>query len=74
MVQVKCLRQALVTNHQVHSNFALVAQPLPDAERPQADGLVTDRPDLLLGALAADCVPVLFADVRAGVVGAAHAG
>jgi polyphenol oxidase len=64
----------LVTNHQVHSNIALVARPLPDAERPQADALVTDRPDLLLGALAADCVPVLFADVQAGVVGAAHAG
>jgi polyphenol oxidase len=64
----------LVTNHQVHSNIAVVAQPLPDAERPQADALVTNRPDLLLGALAADCVPVLLADVQAGVIGAAHAG
>jgi YfiH family protein len=36
--------------------------------------LVTDRPGLLLGILTADCVPVLFADVAAGVVGAAHAG
>jgi YfiH family protein len=35
---------------------------------------VTDRPDLLLGVLAADCVPILFADVEAGVVGAAHSG
>jgi YfiH family protein len=36
--------------------------------------MVTDRPDLLLGILTADCAPVLFADERAGVVGAAHAG
>ena len=35
--------------------------------------MVTDRPDLLLGILTADCAPVLFAD-RGGVVGAAHAG
>jgi YfiH family protein len=64
----------LVTNHQIHSTLAIVAEPLPDDQRPRADALVTDRPDLLLGALAADCVPVLFADIRAGVVGAAHAG
>jgi YfiH family protein len=36
--------------------------------------MVTDRPGLLLGILTADCAPVLFADVEASVVGAAHAG
>ncbi len=36
--------------------------------------MVTDRPNLLLGILTADCAPVLFADHEAGVVGAAHAG
>jgi YfiH family protein len=52
------------------------ALPISIAEdaRPAADALVTDRPGLLLGILTADCVPVLFADVEAGVVGAAHAG
>ena len=64
----------LVTVHQVHSAIAVVAEPSDDAHRPQADALVTDRHDLLIGVLAADCVPVLFADVQAGVVGAAHAG
>ena len=34
----------------------------------------TSRRDLALGILTADCAPVLFADARAGVVGAAHAG
>lgn len=64
----------LVTLHQVHSATAVVATPVPDADRPHADALVTDRPGLLLGVLAADCVPVLLADEQAGVVGAAHAG
>jgi YfiH family protein len=36
--------------------------------------MVTDRPDLLLGILTADCAPVLFADAELGVIGAAHAG
>lgn len=64
----------LVTVHQVHSALAVTAEPGPDDARPHADALVTDRPDLLIGVLTADCVPVLLADPQAGVVGAAHAG
>jgi YfiH family protein len=48
--------------------------PWPQDERPRADAMVTDRPNLLLGILTADCAPVLFADHQAVVVGAAHAG
>ena len=40
----------------------------------QADALVTDRPGLVLTVLSADCMPVLMADARAGVVAAVHAG
>ncbi len=66
---------ALVTPHQVHSAEAvIVTAPFPDDARPRADALVTNRPGLLLGILTADCVPILLADARAGVVGAAHAG
>ena len=41
---------------------------------PRADGLVTDRPGVVLGVMAADCAPVLLADGEARVIGAAHAG
>lgn len=65
----------LVTLHQVHSADAIkVSAPYPDDARPRVDGMATDRPGLLLGILTADCAPVLFADLEAGVVGAAHAG
>lgn len=65
----------LVGVYQIHSpDCVTVAEPWGDAERPQADALVTDRPGVLLGILTADCAPVLFADRAAGVVGAAHAG
>ena len=65
----------LVTLHQVHSpDVVTVTQPIPENARPAADAMVTDRRGLILGILTADCVPVLFADVQAGVVGAAHAG
>jgi len=65
----------LATVHQVHSAAVVVADaPWPQDARPRADGLVTDRPNLLIGILTADCAPVLFADHKAVVVGAAHAG
>jgi hypothetical protein len=66
---------ALVTLHQVHSNIAVtVTAAFADDARPHADALVTATPGLALGVLTADCVPILFADTDAGVIGAAHAG
>jgi YfiH family protein len=65
----------LVTLHQIHSPIALhVTVPFADNDRPHADAMATDRPGLALGILTADCAPVLFADSKAGIVGAAHAG
>ncbi len=66
---------ALVTPYQVHSPDAVVVgEPWAGENRPKADAVVTDRPGIVLGIVTADCAPVLFADVEAGVVGAAHAG
>lgn len=65
----------LVSVYQVHSpRCVIVSEPWGDDARPEADALVTDRPNLLLGIVTADCAPVLLADRKAGVVGAAHAG
>lgn len=65
----------LATVHQVHSADVVYAgQPWPHSERPRADAMVTDLPNLLLGILTADCAPVLLADTNANVIGAAHAG
>lgn len=66
---------ALVTVHQIHSaDVVVVETPWAVGDQPRADGLVTTRPGIALGVLAADCAPVLFADAEAGVIGAAHAG
>ncbi|MBF0624234.1 MAG: peptidoglycan editing factor PgeF [Magnetococcales bacterium] len=61
--------------NQVHGTTVLTVtgQNLPDPP-PDGDALVTREPGLLLGILTADCAPVLLADARARVVGAAHAG
>lgn len=64
----------LLTAYQVHSARAVFVDGPWRGARPEADGLVTTRPGLALGALAADCAPILLADAVAGVIGAAHAG
>ncbi|MGY2128041.1 peptidoglycan editing factor PgeF [Blastococcus sp. SYSU DS0617] len=64
----------LVWMDQVHgSGVAVVAGP-QDGPLPGTDALVTATPGLVLGVLAADCVPVLLTDPVAGVVAAVHAG
>jgi YfiH family protein len=65
----------LVTARQVHSPRAIVAEaPWPADAPPEADAIVTRTPGLIVGALSADCAPVLFADSEARIVAAAHAG
>lgn len=67
--------EQVLTLYQVHSATAIVAdRPVPRAALPKADALVTRTPGLVIGALAADCTPVLFADPEARIVAAAHAG
>lgn len=67
----------IVMPHQVHSADVVTVTRLWDDTpegRPVADALVTDRAGLAIGIVTADCGPVLFVDVKAGVIGAAHAG
>ena len=66
--------EALVTLYQIHSPEVVEVTEPWGGERPKADAMVTRRPGLALGILTADCVPVLLADPKARVVGAAHAG
>ena len=58
---------------QIHSADCLVVDR-PWTDRPRCDGLATATPGLALGVTGADCGMVLFADPKAGVVGACHSG
>ena len=64
--------QLQATKHVHGTSVWAVGEPLPDPA--EFDGLVCNRPGPVLGAFAADCVPILFADPDARVIGAAHAG
>lgn len=68
----------LVGARQVHGTTVLAVEERPPRsadprhEPAEADVLVTDRPDVALGVLVADCLPI--AVIGHGAVAAAHAG
>ena len=73
--QVGVEPQHFLSVHQTHSPDVVVASgPWQSTSRPLADAIVTRTEGLAIGASAADCGPILLADPRARVIGAAHAG
>lgn len=65
--------ERLLTLYQTHSADTVVVRA-PWEKGPEADALATAMPGLILCILTADCGPVLLADPKARVIGAAHAG
>jgi polyphenol oxidase len=64
----------VVWMNQVHSDRVAVVDGPRDTALEDTDALVTTTPRLALAVVTADCVPLLLADARAGVVAAVHAG
>ncbi|OBK72217.1 peptidoglycan editing factor PgeF [Mycobacterium sp. 1274761.0] len=65
---------AVVWMNQVHGDRVVRVDAPVGAAVDNTDALVTTTPRLALAVVTADCVPVLMADARAGVVAAVHAG
>ncbi|WP_181771025.1 peptidoglycan editing factor PgeF [Amycolatopsis pittospori] len=59
---------------QVHGRTATIVDGSETSAAEATDALVTAEPGVALVVLVADCVPVMLADVEAGVVAAVHAG
>ncbi len=64
----------VVWMNQVHGDRVAVLDGPRDTAVENTDALATGTPRLALAVVTADCVPVLMADARAGVVAAVHAG
>jgi hypothetical protein len=68
--------ESLALARQVHGRNVIVVREgtsLP-AERPEADAFVSNSATVGVAVRVADCVPLLIADRRTGVVAAVHAG
>lgn len=78
------LNRALVQTH-LQADYLYIPQPVHGTDVlavtsanldniPNVDALVTNVPGIAVGALGADCAPILLTDTEAGVIAAAHAG
>lgn len=65
----------LYTLKQVHEDRIItITQQSAATAKPEADGLVSAEPGILLGIVTADCVPVLIAAPEKKIAAALHAG
>jgi YfiH family protein len=64
----------IVTMKQVHGDNIVEVKDKNLKEAGEADGMITSEKDIYLGALTADCVPLLFVAPKQKLAAAVHAG
>jgi YfiH family protein len=64
----------IVTMRQVHGHHIVEIADKKLKEAGEADGMITREPDIFLGVLSADCVPILFVAPKHRLAAAVHAG
>ncbi|MDE2059116.1 MAG: peptidoglycan editing factor PgeF [candidate division NC10 bacterium] len=64
----------IITAKQVHGNVILPVSSETGKLAGIGDGLMTDAPNLCVGVMAADCVPLLFVEPVRKIAAAIHAG
>jgi len=72
LVRRVTLRDNIFLLTQVHEDRIVLARDAADL--PEADGVISDNPDDMLGILTADCLPVLAWSDDPPLIGAMHAG
>ncbi|WP_337286377.1 peptidoglycan editing factor PgeF [Candidatus Methylomirabilis sp.] len=65
---------SIITARQVHGNTVLKVSRGDGKLAGVGDGLMTDAPNLCVGVMAADCVPILFVEPARKIAAAVHAG
>lgn len=61
--------------HQAHTTTVQILRSISDFDpHKPTDGLVTSCPQIILGVLTADCVPIVYYDRKHKVIGVSHQG
>ncbi|HWY79493.1 MAG TPA: peptidoglycan editing factor PgeF [Candidatus Sulfotelmatobacter sp.] len=64
----------IVCMQQIHSGSVVIIENTNELRIAETDGLLTNKKNISLAVLTADCLPILFYDPRKEVIGIAHAG
>ncbi len=64
----------IVLAKQIHSEKVSIIDSAKKKIINNADGLITNKKNIALGIVTADCLPIIFHDENKGIIGVAHAG
>ena len=67
-------RAKLILMHQTHSNKVVEITKKNYKKMIVADAMITQMRNLAIGVVTADCVPIIFCDIKSQVAGCIHAG
>ena len=67
-------RAELILMHQTHSNKVVEITKKNYKKIIMADAMITQMRNLAIGVVTADCVPIIFCDIKSQVAGCIHAG
>ena len=62
----------LILPNQYHSNKCLIFDK--SMKKYRCDAIVTNNPNVILGITTADCLPIILANKKRGIIGICHAG
>ena len=71
--KIGCKKNNLILLHQIHSKKFHLIKKIP-TKKLIGDGLVTQKKNLAISILTADCAPILIYDSKTKMIGAVHAG
>lgn len=73
--KIGCKYKNLILMNQVHGNKVVYfSKNYKNRNKPICDAILTNKKEIALGILTADCVPILIYDPNKNIVGAIHAG
>ena len=70
----KFTQRLIYRPNQIHSRKVIILNEADEARVEEADGVVTKNTHVVAAVRTADCVPIIFVDKEAGVIGISHQG
>ena len=67
-------KNKLILMHQTHSNKVVEIKKNNYKKKIIADAMITQMKGLAIGVVTADCVPIIFCDIKNKIIGCIHAG
>jgi len=64
----------LVDPVQQHTDRIVVVDSSMEMEIENCDGLITDKPEIVLTVITADCAPIIYSDMSKNIIGISHNG